>query len=412
MSCHSRKHYPRKRAVRRPEIRFLSEYLLQEAGHLYEPFRAVIRQHHGNAIKTRLMLRKLIGEEHWKRAESFRYHHAIKARGKEQTIFRSPWPILCELLNCDVTGHIFSFLDDESICTATKVSKSFHACLEPHRQNISISGFKTYEAFRRRKYDRMVFFSGRNSELVTDQVLLSLADTSLGYPDFSRIDIRGCNTTLEGVADFLYAMGSRLEGLSMSHSHEIAVDAESMRRIETLLSQKCSSLVSLSLELNHPWTKEFRPSCLDNHGSLQELSLTLDDRMYLPVSLPNLEVLKLEIIDDYVECYWRLLLVRSQYPKLKWLEVTITSYAFLPLVLRIDLLISAIKAKLPSLEYLVVKRAKRTSPLDKYRDYKRTATRDDIRRARYRRREDETNEWKRLRAFAKSRNIKCKCPLL
>jgi hypothetical protein len=161
------------------------------------------------------------------------------------------YPVLSSKLNSDVTHHIFSFVDDESLCSAMQVSKSFCDTLVHHRINVSLAGFNSFEAFAKWHYYHAVFFNAKDNRFVTDQWLLSLARNKARYNRIALIDIRGCQQiTLGGIVEFMEAMGSRLKGIAMSQLHEYDVkDIDALRKLEALLGS-APSLQCLCLELN------------------------------------------------------------------------------------------------------------------------------------------------------------------
>jgi hypothetical protein len=255
----------------------------------------------------------------------------------------------------------------------------------------------------------MVFFSARRCNGVNDEFIKHIAKTPSRYLSIANVDLYGCKAvTLKGITEFVYMMSSRLEHLTLRHFDEPKIkDITSMRTLERLLARRTPSLSSLTLELNHAWIKQFRLNCLDGHPSLRALSLTLDHRTDLPTDLPNLEVLQLTIVDDYINAYWIRLKDHVDYPKLKRLEVTICSYAQKDLELQTDTLIYAIKEKLPALNYLKIQRTESHCPMDDSYDRKCFQVTHP---PKYRKPEVEAAQLSRLRVFAKARKIRIDCP--
>jgi hypothetical protein len=274
-----------------------------------------------------------------------------------------------------------------------------------------MAGFKSLQSFQQWHYPRATFFSARNNPFVTDEWLSFLAaHNDTRFDQLARIDIRGCNSiTIGGIAQFVETMGSRLKGISMSHFHEKHIkDIDALLKLEALLGS-APSLESLSLELNKAWVEAFLTDCLIESTSLRELSLIFDSRAWIPTSLCNLETLRLEIIDDYAEIYWDQL-EGFEYPRLKRLEITVSSHLLNPLRLEIAFLIEAIKNNLSALEVLVIRRKNRTHSMDRSSNKRNELCSWTIRRATYRSVAVEKEEWRQLRAFCQSRNIKCECP--
>jgi hypothetical protein len=322
------------------------------------------------------------------------------------------YPVLSAELNSDVTHHIFSFVDDESLCSAMQVCKSFRDTLVQHRMNVSLAGFDSFEAFGKWHYYHAVFFSAKDNVFVTDQWLLSLARNKARYNRIARIDIRGCNRiTIGGIALFVETMGSRLKGISMSHFHEREIqDTYALSKMGALLgSSPC--LESLTLELNKAWIDTFSLDCLNGSTSLRELSIVLDSYKDIPAILPNLETLNLEIIDGLTEYYWEQLCFGA-YPRLKRLEMTVSSHLAPHLQLGIDSLIESIENNktLHGLKSVVIQRRVRHHAMD--RGYDRGKWITSWQATVFQRSMSiEREEWQQLSTFCRSRNIYCKYPL-
>jgi hypothetical protein len=391
----------------------LLKYLKHKDLGLYHEAAVIVRKG-GLSVHTKRVLRELVDKRHRNKAKSHRYRAVTDGKYTDwDWTLRSPWPVLSLTLCTDVTGHIFSFLDDESICTAMSVSKLFCQTLAPHRRNVCASGFRSLDSFQQYGFAGMVLFSAKHCNVVNDEFLKCLAKKPYRYLSIANVDLYGCKTvTLKGIVEFVGTMKSRLEHLSLRHFDEPEIkDTESMRALERLLASRTSSLTTLTLELNRAWIKQFRLyRCLHGHPSLRTLSLTLDSRIRLPTNLPHLEVLHLEIVDDYFGAYWIMLLRDTvNYPKLQRLEVTSCSYAAKHLKLSIDLLIAAIATKLPALNYLKIQRTQSHCPMDASYDRKAVITPQVIQRAHFPAPELEAQELQRLKAFAQRRNIRLDC---
>ena len=85
--------------------------------------------------------------------------------------------------------HILSFLDGNSFVTAAAVSRAFRNVIAPRQRNVSISGFHSYENMKQMNFTAATFFSGRDSELVANNVLADLAES---FPRLNSVDLSGC----------------------------------------------------------------------------------------------------------------------------------------------------------------------------------------------------------------------------
>jgi hypothetical protein len=274
-----------------------------------------------------------------------------------------------------------------------------------------MAGYTSLQSFQQWYYPRATFYSARNSPFITDEWLSFLAaHNNTRYDKLSSIDIRGCNRiTIGGIAQFVEAMDWRLERLAMSHFHESEIQGTyALRKLEALLgSAPC--LKSLTLELNRAWAEEMLMECLKTSTSLRELSLVFESRAFLPSSLCNLETLRLEFVDDYAEFYWAQFKL-FEYPRLNRLEITVSSYQCAPLRLKIAFLIEAIEQNLSGLEVLVIRRRNRQHSMDKSSTKRNEPSLYALKDEDYRSITVEEEEWRQLRAFCRSRNIKCECP--
>ena len=361
--------------------------------------KAEILRHGSDSMNTLRRLRKIVDEIHYTN------------RRLSATLHLPKWPTLSETLDQDVTAHIFSFLDDESFCTATQVSRSFRTKLIPRQRKVRLGGFLSFEDFAMKTFDSVVFFSARNCARLEDGCLQVLA---ADYPNLAHVDFSGCKkVSSDGICRFVHDMGHRLKGLAMDSLRESFLNDFSMnddvRCIEEAISN-APSLMSLSLTVCCASSHKFSMSGLNGHNSLRELSLCIDGAMNLPEDLPWLESLSLELMDSCHIFYWRQL-VNSHYPKLKTLEIMSSVYAFQAMPLHIDLLIS-ILARTSNLESFTIRRLERNSPLDEACDLRIHPDFDSLYHSLpVRQPAFEAGETERLVAFAKSRRIKCVCKL-
>lgn len=314
------------------------------------------------------------------------------------------WPLLSDLLDQDTTSHIFSFLDDRSFEAVTKVSKEFYRSLIPRQKRVNLSGCSSFGISSLWNFVGAITFSGReNSDLVTGEELAFIARSQ---PRLAHVDLHGCkNICVSSTIGLLDALGPRLKSLVLGCHGECFMDHDLSKTIS-----KAPSLESLTLTLNHNSRETFDFSCFNDHKGLRALTLTLDGPLsVLPSRLPNLGRLKLEIVDQTTKQYWRLL-GNCQSPKLKQLDITVSSYAYPEMRLHADMLISSLLMKIPSLESIVIRRVKRCSPLDGSNDLKLVEIPEEMVHVLDENRREikfEAQEVKRLQSFTRKRNIQC-----
>ncbi len=161
--------------------------------------------------------------------------------------------------------------------------------------------------------------------------------------------------------------------------------------------------------MDHDLSKSISNAPYLESFTLTLLTLTLDGPLSaLPNHLPNLERLKLEIVDQTAKQYWRLL-GNCQSPKLKQLELTLSSYAYPEMHLHADMLIS-ILMKIPSLKSIIIRRVKRCSPPDESNDLKLVEIPEGMVHVLDENRREmkfEAQEVKRLHSFTSKRGIQC-----
>jgi hypothetical protein len=198
----------------------LMRYLAIHDPEMLRHARRVQGQYERPSNRMRRHLRKTIGETHWRRFLEY-YSHFLNHSGKRIKIKETkahtpmpppPFPTLSEVLDADVTQTIFSFLDDKSVYEASKVSREFRDAFIPRQRNVTICGFKSLDSFRQMNFVGMEFFSGWNSNMVTDDFLLEIASNRISYPNLARANIEGCqNVTSKGEGEFLADLGPRIE---------------------------------------------------------------------------------------------------------------------------------------------------------------------------------------------------------
>lgn len=294
------------------------------------------------------------------------------------------WPSLSDLLDQDTTLHIFfRFL---TIGRLKRSQKSFGI--------IGLCNFVGMETF-----------SARDSDLETDEVLAFL---KWSQPRLAHVDLHGSKNIgvpcMTSIIAFLQMLAPRLKSLVLGCHGERFMDHDLSKSI----SNAPYPLESLTLTLNHNSRDEFDFSCFNGHEGLRALTLTLDGPVSaLPNHLPNLERLKLEIVDQTAKQYWRLL-GNCQSPKLKQLELTL-SYAYPEMRLHADMLIS-ILMKIPSLKSIIFRRVKRCSPPDESNDLKLVEIPEGMVHVLDENRREmkfEAQEVKRLHSFTSKRSIQC-----
>lgn len=129
-----------------------------------------------------------------------------------------------------------------------------------------------------------------------------------------------------------------------------------------------------------------------------------------PQDLPCLEVLKLDFVDENPGYYWQQLST-CRYPKLKRVDITVSTYAHPEVSLKLDILMAFFSGLL-NLESITLSRCKRDVPLDRSNDLKKRPISEELQeRLHIDRRQPsfEAEEVKLLMAFAKKRKIECNC---
>lgn len=124
-----------------------------------------------------------------------------------------PFPRLSTMLDDNVTAAIFGFLDGKSVYEASKVSRAFRDALIPRQKNVTMSGFSSFQSFRRMNFIGMEFLDVGDS-FITDNDLEVIANDREAYPNLSRASLSRCkHVTRCGEDDFVDIMGPRLEKL-------------------------------------------------------------------------------------------------------------------------------------------------------------------------------------------------------
>jgi len=224
------------------------------------------------------------------------------------------------VLDSDVTSHILSFLDGPSFVAAAAVSRAFRDAIIPRQRNVTISSFLSYESMKQMNFSGASFFSGRDSSLVTNQVL---ADLSECFPNLKSVDLSGCeNINLNGIKQLMKGLGSRLERFVMIRSH-VTEKKSDQRVTEAIIKavSKAMNLQSLKLILPIKCGGESL-QILKGKSSLRKESLMFSGSkpISLPRSLPKLE--HLSIWTDFKSGFEWTELMRVKYPNLKALVVT------------------------------------------------------------------------------------------
>jgi len=194
----------------------LMKYLAAHDPDMLQKAERVIRQFERPCLQLKQLLRQTIGETHWRHYIEYHRHRGEDTPPKCLTPpavpSPPPYPTLSNALDSDVTGIIFSFLDGKSMYEASKVCRSFRDALIPRQRNVTITGFPSFEAFRRMNFIGMEFFSGRKSDLVTDDVLHTIANDCSSYLKLVHVDVMHCvNTTRNGEAKLWEDMGPRID---------------------------------------------------------------------------------------------------------------------------------------------------------------------------------------------------------
>jgi hypothetical protein len=236
-----------------------------------------------------------------------------------------PLPSSSPLLDEDVTGLIVAFLDTKSCCTAAGVSRAFRDALIPRQRAVAIKDFQSYE--RQMGFLGVTFFSGRDSNLMTNDVLRELGEDHTSFRRLSGVDLSGCQqVNVNGVRRLVKGLGPRLERFVMNRTRSLSKD---MRVTDAIIKVVASAPNLQSLDLFLPSKcKDTALQPLEGHESLRELALSMDiiTPFHLPRSLPQLERLTIKTCGwsrfDYGE------LSRVEYPNLKELIVHYETIGF------------------------------------------------------------------------------------
>jgi hypothetical protein len=195
--------------------------------HLAYPTRAEMSKFYRNKTldlrqipskETRRLIRKMIGEAHWRLYLEYHKQY-LKYLGDRTKIQLSdvivplppPFPTLSLKLDDHVTPYIFSFLSGKDMYEASKVSREFRDALIPRQKNVTMAGFSSFESFRQMNFIGMEYFeAGRENSIVTDDIILLMANDIESYPNLSRACL---NTYIshEGYFAFETELGPRLE---------------------------------------------------------------------------------------------------------------------------------------------------------------------------------------------------------
>jgi hypothetical protein len=196
--------------------------------HAYPTFCEMIKLHSDRTLEPRRMaskdtirlVRKMIGEAHWR--FYLEYHKQFWEHRGDRTKIQlgdsdlvvplpPPFPSLSLKLDENVTSYIFSFLSGKDMYEASKVSREFRDALIPRQKNVTMAGFSSFESFRQMNFIGMEYFeTGRENSIVTDDIILSLANDIESYPNLSRAFLE-TYTSAYGEFGFEIQLGPRLE---------------------------------------------------------------------------------------------------------------------------------------------------------------------------------------------------------
>lgn len=224
------------------------------------------------------------------------------------------------ILDTYMANFILEFLDGDSFVTATAVSKAFRDALIPRQRNVSMNGFPSYESMKQMGFTGAVFFSGRDSNLVTNDVL---ADLATSFPRLASVDLSGCEIiNLKGIKRLVERLGPRLERFTMIRSrlHEKKSDQRVTPAIIKVVST-APNLSSLKLVLATKCSGEtLQP--LNNKTSLRNLLFMFagSKPISLPRNLPNLR--HLSVWTDFTCGFKWTELEHVHYPNLRSLVIT------------------------------------------------------------------------------------------
>lgn len=227
----------------------------------------------------------------------------------------------CPILDSGVTSNILSFLDGDSFCNAAAVSRGFRHAIIPRQKNVCIRGFHSYKSMKQINFTGATYFSGRDSPLVTNEVLNDLAEC---FPKLTSVDLSGCeNINLNGIRKLVKSLGPRLHRFTMIRSRfsERKSDQRMTPAIIKLLSTSCSNIQTLKLILPTKCAGSSLQT-LNGKPTLRTLSLMFSGTK--PTLLPrNLSQLQhLSLWTDFDSGFEWTELENVEYPNLKSLVIT------------------------------------------------------------------------------------------
>lgn len=175
----------------------------------------------------------------------------------------------------------------------------------------------------------VTFVSGRDSNLMTNDVLHDLGEERMNFPRLSGVDLSGCQqVNVNGVRRLVKGLGHRLERFVMNRTRQCSLSKD-MRVTDAIIKVVASAPNLQSLDLILPSKcKDTALQPLEGHKSLCELALSMDMLIpfHLPRSLPQLKRLAIKT------CGWRRFdyreLSRVDYPNLKELIVHYKTIGF------------------------------------------------------------------------------------
>ena len=206
-------------------VKMMRPHGYRSAREMTKAFRdKTLEPRHMPGKETRRLIRKMIGEAHWR--FFLEYHKQYWQHGCDRTKIQlpvdsdlavplpPPFPTLSLKLDENVTSYIFSFLSGKDMYEASKVSRSFRDALIPRQKNVSIAGFSSFESFRQMNFIGMEYFAtGRDSDIVTDDIVSLMANDIESYPNLSRVSFgTHCRyLTTAGKHRFEAQLGPRLD---------------------------------------------------------------------------------------------------------------------------------------------------------------------------------------------------------
>ena len=208
-------------------LKMMRRQLYPSSREMIKAFRnKTLEPSHMPGKETRRLVRKMIGETHWRLYLEYHKQYC-QHRGDRNKIqlpdsdlvvrLPPPFPTLSLKLDENVTSYIFSFLSGKDMYEASKVSRSFRDALIPRQKNVTIAGFSSFESFRQMNFIGMEYFeTGRDSPIVTDDIISLMANDIESYPNLSRVSFGVyCQyLTMDGEIRFKRELGPRLEKMS------------------------------------------------------------------------------------------------------------------------------------------------------------------------------------------------------